>query len=223
MDIQEYIEAYVKLGLKPIPIRRGSKKPIQKNWNRFWSKTAVIEISRRYPDCNLGILLGNVIDIESDTPEGNQLLDGLLSDVSHPVYRSLKSKHHLFVNPYAWLTRIVIKGIEFRGYKHHSVLPPSIHASGTIYTWLTSSVFPIPPLPKVLSDMLVQQIPKRNRHKNKSEFVRPWCSVCEKKVTVRKSEYEIEIKHFDGDYQCRKCRKFKIPVGRRAKVKWASN
>jgi len=217
----DFVEAYVKLGLKPIAIRKSSKKPFQRGWNKAWSKVATIEIVKKYPDCSLGILLGDVIDLEADTPESNDLLDDLLKDYPHPIYRSSKSRHHLFLNPHQWLTRVVIKGIEFRGKRHHSVVPPSIHKSGIVYTWLRDSTFPIPMLPLPLSEMLISQIPKRKRHSKTSRFVRPWCDCCKKQFTVRSDEFEIELAFFrerNASWFCKRCRNVKIDVGRKAKI-----
>ncbi len=136
------------LGWNVIPVNENSKCPVGKNWNEHvWTTDNLIDILIKRPNINIGLLLGDIIDVEADTPGANAMLDRIIGDYPHPIYQSTKSKHHLFLNPDKNLTRFTTQHIEFRGLKHHSVLPPS-KINGVQYKWLTSG--PIPEMPKSL-------------------------------------------------------------------------
>jgi hypothetical protein len=143
----DFVNAYLKMDLRPIPLYHGSKRPIGKGWNEDWSRDRCVDIFDEYPNANVGLLLGPIVDVEGDTPEANQVLRSMLEDYPHPRWSSAKSEHHLFLTPDARLTRRVHDGIEFRGTRHQSVVPPSIHPeTKNRYKWLEKP-YPIPEFP----------------------------------------------------------------------------
>ncbi len=149
-----------KLGWNVIPVNENSKLPIGQKWNKVtWSIDDLLSMLTRRPNINIGLLLGDIVDVEADTPGANLMLDRILGDYPHPIYQSTKSKHHLFLTPDKNLTRFTTQHIEFRGLKHHSVLPPS-KINGIEYKWLYSG--PIPPMPKSLLKFFL-----KTRHKRK--------------------------------------------------------
>jgi hypothetical protein len=207
------LENYLNLNWKIIPLHANTKQPIFKDWNIKWNKEITETIFSQYLDCNIGLLLGNVIDIEADTEESNKLINDLLKDYNHPIYKSDKSCHHLFKNPYKHLTRFVKNHIEFRAYNHHSVLPPSIHPNGSIYTWVTSYET-IPEMPQSLKnlfsslggDIVINKI-KEKHQTFKHDYLR--CNSCHKKFLLHKARLEIELLAFSSkniQWQCNDCR-----------------
>ena len=211
----EHFDLYVKIGLKPIAIFKDSKCPIGNHWNKNWS----IERWRPYfnfDDYNMGILLGDIIDVEADTEEANDLLLRMIDDAPHPMFRSSKSIHHLFINPDKDLTRAVYGGIEFRGYLHQSVMPPSVHNDGSQYRWLKKAQFPICSMPDELLRYYYsnrkQDKPKKvakTKRRVKKEHKRTECRICKNKFYIHKKRLILEVKAFRENslpWMCHECR-----------------
>lgn len=217
----DYFDFYVKKGFNPIPVYKRSKVPIGLKWNKKWNKNFNLNYFQNH-ECNIGILLGEIVDVEADTEEANQLLTQLIGDIKHPCYKSYKSFHHFFINPDPYLTAIRYKDIEFRGNKHHSVVPPSLHENGTEYKWVESSVFPPPEMPDSLLDFYNQIIKSRKtslpRQKNKKIKIKPFhaktiCKKCNKTVFLHKKRLILEVAAFKENnliWTCRECRDLNI-------------
>jgi hypothetical protein len=209
MTNRDYFEAYLRTGLRVIPLLPKSKVPIGKNWNDDWSADRGREVFARNPDANLGLLLGRVVDVEGDTEEANHRLGLLTAGCPHPTYRSSKSVHHLFLNPDPGLTVLAVDGIEFRADRHQSVLPPSSHSDGTRYAWLAGTVFPIPPMPEPLLRYYRERKPRPRRAELKPDHVKVWCCSCEKPAFLHEQRYQAEkiaFRDLRGDWRCRSCR-----------------
>lgn len=220
MKLLAYFDKYVELGLKPIPVYKDSKKPISHGWNESWSP-------ERWRNCflkdeyNMGILLGDIVDVEGDTEEANDLLVRMIDGVDCPRFRSSKSIHYLFKNPDPALTRRVFNGIEFRGHRHQSVVPPSIHNDGKLYCWLEGSKFPIPPMPtdllnfyKICVAEKPTYIPKiKQKVKVRTDYTRTQCNTCLNKYYMNKKRLMLEVRAFqkmNQRWMCRSCRKVDI-------------
>lgn len=208
--IINYFDYYTnKLGWQVIPISPNSKSPFSKNWNKDYDQEKCRQLLEENPDSNLGLLLGNIIDLEADSEKANILLSNLTKKTDHPQYKSQKSIHHLFLTPDPYLTRITIHGIEFRGKHHQSLLPPSKNSEGIIYEWI--SYGKIPPLPDSLLNLY-------NKHKKMmlatEDWAVPTCYICHKKSRpINKKRFILEKKAFyeRGLYwQCHKCREVDI-------------
>lgn len=213
----EYFDRYVAAGLRPIAVYRDSKRPVGEGWNKDWK----VERWRGYfrtGGYNMGILLGDIIDVEGDTPEANDLLERMIDGLPHPMFRSCKSVHHLFLSPDPDLTRFVCNGIEFRGRLHQSVLPPSVHESGVPYRWLRDSRFPIPTLPDELlkfyfdnrREKKERPVPARSRPRTKKGHARTQCRVCQGWFYIHKKRLVLEVRSFREHYglpwMCHGCR-----------------
>lgn len=205
--------------MKPIPLYPNTKKPIESGWNVNWEIEHIRDIFETR-ETNMGLLLGNIIDVEGDTDLANNILLDLIGDYPHPSYTGSKSQHHLFLNPDPNLTRIAVNGIEFRAYKHQSVIPPSIHPDGTKYIWV-SDFFPAPEMPPRLLQFLNNIKSQRGsiiksvsrRRKVPRSCVRPWCSECRKREIMNRRRYFLEVEAFKTlglEWQCKKCRRFDI-------------
>lgn len=211
MRILDYFDAYVAAGLQVIPLYARSKVPVGTGWNLGWDKDFCRESFRRFPQSNIGLLLGPIVDVEGDNEEANALLSRLVGDLPHPMYRSSKSTHHLFLNHDPNLTAVRFQHMEFRGYKHQSVLPPSCHKDGAMYQWLVGTKFPVPPMPQELIDFY-------NKHVNpkpltKPGHMRPWCSVCKRRFFIHRKRFALEkeaFAHFNYAWQCWNCREVDV-------------
>jgi hypothetical protein len=199
-----FFDYYTDLGWEIIPIKPNSKRPFFPGWNNEYDPIS----SRKYIEnnvCNLGLLLGKIVDIEADTSHANNLLNNLVKDYPHPMYQSEKSIHHLFRSPDSKLTRIVLNGIEFRGNKHQSVLPPSTNSNGIEYTWIDYPTNILPPLPEKLFNFY-----KKHTCCNKLKTVEPWCDCCGgQSRPIHYKRYKIELKAFESigkKWSCHKCR-----------------
>lgn len=213
----KFFDKYVDLGLKPIPIYKKTKTPIESAWNKNWS---VERWRHRFStgEHNMGILLGDIVDVEADSEDANDLLERIIDGCPRPRFRSSKSIHNLFKNPDPSLTRIVVNGIEFRGNLHQSVVPPSCHEDGSKYMWLSGSVFPIPEMPDELKRFYFQNKDTRKIRgkkqkppaaKSKDGFLRTHCNGCKKKYHINKTRLMLEVRAFKTyglPWLCRNCK-----------------
>lgn len=120
----QHFDALTKRGLQVIPLWANTKIPRMDGWtNMVWDRQQMRDLFCRYPSSNLGLLLGNIIDVEGDSPQANEIVSQMIGDYPHPSYVSTKSVHHLFLSPDPKLRRFVFQDIEFRGFGHQSVLP----------------------------------------------------------------------------------------------------
>lgn len=211
MNILAWYDNYVAQGFKVIPLHPTTKIPLFKEWNKSWNEIYVRNIFSKAPQCNMGFLLGEVLDIEGDTLDANERLLKITKNCPHPMYSSSKSIHHLFLNPDPSLTILKFEGIEFRGEKHQSVLPPSRGKDGKRYYWLPESRFPIPKVPTSILDLLriAQNIQKQRKPGSRSII----CHSCGEECTLHYKRLKLEIVAFEilgGKWQCRKCRQVDV-------------
>jgi hypothetical protein len=212
MHILEHFELLADFGLKIIPLRHNSKAPLFKNWNTKWNKKNILQKIQRFPNSNLGLLLGEIIDVEGDSEEANNFINDLIGNYRHPVYSSKKSTHHLFLTPSHNLRRLQVNQIEFRGYGHQSVLPPS-KINDVEYKWRADFYLPVPPMPKNLLDFFNSNFKKsKNKFLIKPGHVKTKCFLCEKNNFLDKKRYNLELQVFKilgQRWQCIKCRAIK--------------
>ena len=182
-------------------------------WNHTWDHDRCRETCLKYPFANLGLLLGDIVDVEGDTEEANSLLARMVANHPHPVFRSSKSIHHLFLSPDSKLTARRFNDIEFRGHKHQSVIPPSLHEDGNKYVWLGQTRFPIPPMPDALLEYYQRHTLVSTRPRIKPGHMRPWCSVCAHRKYIHRKRYLLEVDAFRElglRWQCWLCRQIDL-------------
>jgi|688.fasta_scaffold15092_13 hypothetical protein len=207
--IMDHFEALTRQGLKVIPLRENSKIPLYKNWNNNWEYHWVRSKFERFPNSNIGLLLGDIVDVEGDSEEANTTILNLVKDYPHPTYRSSKSIHHLFLTPDKSLRHFRWKEIEFRGHGHQSVLPPS-QTKEVTYKWLKNFKFPVPPMPHELIVFLER---KRKKKLFKVE-IKPGhkkvrCFTCQQEIFLHEKRHELELKAFTLlglKWDCQDCR-----------------
>ncbi len=202
----EHFEVLSKNGLEVIPLHPGEKVPVYYAWQKDYDPAHTRWHILSNPDCNLGIRLGRVLDVEGDTTHANAVIDSLVHGVEHPMYQSRKSVHHLFLNPFRDLTRITHNGVEFRGHYHQSVVPPSV-VKDTEYHWLSVDFplrLPPPALLKYLERLRIQCIGDV-----KPGHVKLPCYTCRKIQYLHRKRFELELKAFHAmgsRWLCRSCR-----------------
>jgi hypothetical protein len=220
MNNLQIFQGYRNLGYQIIPLHFGRKSPVLNNWNRKYDHE-LIETYFRNSDAkvNFGILLGDIVDVEGDSIQANQQLSDLFSKITHPIYQSAKSLHHLFRNPHTKLTRVACEGIELRAYRHQSAIPPSTHKDGMRYKWLTKlmHVDDIPVLPEFVNDFLnkirISAIKKKYKNKVKPGHVQAICDKCSTHVFMHSKRFKLEIAIFKDHgekWKCKTCRKFDL-------------
>lgn len=207
--ILDHFDALASKGLKVIPLRENSKIPLYKNWNKDWEYHWVRHKFERFPRSNIGLLLGDIVDVEGDSQESNDIILNLIKDYPHPTYRSSKSIHHLFLTPDSSLRHFRWKEIEFRGHGHQSVLPPS-QTVDVVYKWLKNFKFPVPPMPEELVQFLELKR-KKKIHKVllKPGHLKVFCATCKEKIFLHKKRHELELKAFKllgQKWECQDCR-----------------
>lgn len=207
--VLEHFDALTQRGLRIIPLRENSKIPLCKGWSAGWDRKAAREKLRIFPNCNIGLLLGEIVDVEGDDEPANRLIDELVGDYPHPTYSSTKSRHHLFLTPDPNLRIFKVGQIEFRGHGHQSVLPPSNH-QGIAYKWLKRFQFPVPEMPEALQNFY-------RKHKLgqciKPGHLQVWCGECGKKRFLHRKRFELELEVFrllDSKWLCHECRPLDI-------------
>lgn len=219
MLLLKYFDKYVDAGLKPIAVHIKHKCPLGDAWNQKWDisrwRPFFEDTSKQY---NMGILLGDIVDVEGDTEDANDLIERMIDGVPHPKFRSSKSIHHLFQTPDPELTRIVTGGIEFRGHRHQSVVPPSIHSEGMKYQWLEGSKMPVPKMPEELANFYFNNKKekkekivayKKPKRRTKVGHTRTECRICKNSFFIHKKRLMLEVRSFqeyDLPWMCHGCR-----------------
>jgi hypothetical protein len=220
MDAIEVFSVYKNLGYKIIPLYPNSKVPMFGQWQKNYSYNKIEKIiTNSTEDINFGIILGDVIDLEGDCVESNKILDSMLADVYHPVFSSNKSKHHLFKSSIKNLTKIEFDGIEARGHRHQSVIPPSAHIAGCNYEWIFNIVpyTELPELPEFLYRKIISLLPKiknkLNKTNLKSNHSKILCFNCNATQMINQKRFNKEMEVFKKNnmqWACMKCRPFDL-------------
>lgn len=211
LSVLKHFDLLVEQGLKIIPLRENTKSPICKGWPN-WDYSTNRSILQRFPNSNIGILLGDIIDVEGDSEEANKRINDLIGDYSHPSYTSFKSTHHLFKNPDPKLTIFKFEEIEFRGHRHQSVLPPSSLPNGVVYKWLRGSKFPIPEMPPKLLNFY-RNLRRSKYSKLKPNHLRVRCANCNKFSFIHQKRFDLELqalKTIGLRWKCQECREFDL-------------
>lgn len=220
----EWHDKYVELGLKPIPVYKEAKNPAG---GRAWYEGWTPDRYRSYfhtDAYNMGIILGDIIDVEGDTEEANDLLLRMIDGLPHPMFRSRKSIHHLFQSPDPSFQWIGVNGIEFRGAKHQSVVPPSLQEEGVQYQWVRGSQFPAPLMPEELLRFFLANKEIRDaktpyhrqfrklRNRKKGGHTRTVCKICNNGFYIHEKRLMLEVRAFREYYNlpwmCHGCREF---------------
>lgn len=142
------IRLYLKRGLSLIPTNRANKLPFFK-WGQWADEKALpkqwTEWWKAYPGCNVSVIYSS-----TDTPEGTQLVCvDTDTDVAEawvlaqsdlpqtPTVETANGYHRYYLAPKGLRHFAGTKGLpEVRCGRHYSQLPPSIHPTGVVYSWV---------------------------------------------------------------------------------------
>lgn len=156
MNFAERAEPYRSEGIPVFPVSR-SKVPLTPRGFRdaTTDKDLVLDWARRWPDANVSIVTGKtsgiaVLDVDGE--QGEQSLREL-ADRRGIRFRSERIAttgrgRHLY---FGWIKGLkcsagkLAPGLDIRGEGGAIIAPPSVHASGRVYTWLTHG--PLIPFP----------------------------------------------------------------------------
>lgn len=147
MSLDPSLATLLSLGCRVVRLARREKRPLGAGWQQRSTDDPETVAAWLRSGSNVGLLLGpasGVIDVESDSPEGEALAQGLGLDRLDgagftPTWRSARGVHRL----YRWepwmpaAATIDLGGLEVRigGRAAQSVLPPSVHPTGAAYRW----------------------------------------------------------------------------------------
>lgn len=151
--------AYAARGWRVLPVEPRGKKPILFDWpNAATTDPAIIrEWWNRTPDANVGIATGTASGVEvADEDQA-----GALARFAVPLTveaRTPKGRHLYFPTNGAPLRNRVraLDGVDVRSDGGFVVAPPSIHATGTRYTWTCApGTVPLAEMPAALRAALM--------------------------------------------------------------------
>ena len=140
-----------------------------------------------HPQANIGLACGHRFDVlDLDGPTGITALQafadqhGVRLPATGPVVRSGRSDGgwHYYLAPSGLPRRArVLDGVDYQALGGYVVAPPSRHATGQRYTWARDLAHPLPTLPGVLHERLVERAPPARPVPTVSldrEGVHPW-------------------------------------------------
>jgi hypothetical protein len=131
-------------GLVPIPVGP-DKRPLVR-WEPFQLEPPhadqIDEWWRRWPEANIGVVTGQVsgvVVLDADGPEGLESLKALHTPATTWLSRTGRGWHQWFAHPGVTIgNRAGVRPhLDVRGDGGYVVAPPSLHASGQRYEWLT--------------------------------------------------------------------------------------
>src|SRR5262249_53248813 len=135
---------YLQHGLMPIPVGP-DKRPLV-DWKSYQNDAPhadqVDEWWTRWPQANVGIVTGKisgVVVLDADGDEGLASLKTLNTPATTWLSRTGRGWHQWFAHPGVMISNRagVRPHLDVRGDGGYVVAPPSLHASGRRYEWLT--------------------------------------------------------------------------------------
>jgi hypothetical protein len=149
-DVEQNALEYLRRGWSVIPIRPHDKRPAIR-WMEYQHRLAtedeIREWYRHWPNANVGIVTGAisglvVLDVDPKH-DGDASLEGLIREHG-PLPHTIEAEtggggRHLYFSHPGGMVRNKVglaSGIDLRGDGGCVVAPPSIHASGKVYSWL---------------------------------------------------------------------------------------
>jgi len=192
MDVEQWVWYYYKEGINIVPAYRGEKLP-KVNWKKYETEFVSEEVQKKwlldkkYENifAILGSISNNTAEIDIDVP--NIKLEDIFDDVGEAkkklwiaessmgrkkIYcrgHDIKGSDNQVVSDKKYKMpndKDTLPHVEYRGHKHGSILPPSIHYSGAQYKWLNlDKDGKLPNLETIETTKLYNKIVKRLREK----------------------------------------------------------
>jgi hypothetical protein len=134
---------YIRCGWTVLPIPRGEKEPRIQNWPNL--RLAETDLPAHFGNSeNIGVILGEasggLVDVDLDSPEAVVLADSFLPNTGFISGRASKRRSHRFYScdptplPHKFCDTDGSCIVELRSNGQQTVLPPSLHPSGELYT-----------------------------------------------------------------------------------------
>ncbi len=192
-DIKQSALEYLRMGLPIIPLcspnhvgmsathrelcTASGKAPLLKNWSHRGTpaEEEVLQWFEKWPNCNIGLILGdtgeyNLVGIDIDGQIGETLLEKYSKGVLPPTWSFSTSNGRRLIYALPEGTESKKEAVKtkdgelaFIAQGQQTVMPPSIHSSGAVYTWTEDpSSTPLEDAPQwLLNIILVQEeVPK---------------------------------------------------------------
>lgn len=151
------------LGWSVIPLRPGGKEPLIK-WEEYKARRASLDEiagwARRWPDCNVGIVTGEVsglVVLDLDTAEAIAEAQQRGLPATATVRTGGGGRHFYFEHPgmkvisrSAWCA---VKGLDTKGDGGYVVGAGSRHPNGNAYKWITPPALGLAPMPQWLQEL----------------------------------------------------------------------
>lgn len=159
---------YLNKGFSVIPLAYGAKKPNLSGWSKYCDQIMSIEDAQLFFTSarNIGLTLGPAsglcaVDIDTDNPTMLKKIEHILPE--SPV-KKRGAKGYTAFYKFNGLPSKSVKnengdGIDFLSTGRQTVLPPSLHPSGTEYKWLTNETLltcPTENIPEISDNTLKQ-------------------------------------------------------------------
>jgi hypothetical protein len=141
-NIKKLARQYLAKRFSVIPVGK-DKRPLIK-WEEFQKRRPteqeVEQWFQQWPDANIAIIAGQISGlavIDFDSPEALEFGKSKGLSVT-PMVKTFRGFHAYFKFQEGvrnFQKRDDLPGIDLRGEGGYAVLPPSVHANGTVYTW----------------------------------------------------------------------------------------
>jgi len=138
--------------------RSPGKRPLLKKWEQL-EKTP--DLSKFPAGCNIGLVCGKVSGvtiIDGDSPLFMQeVFNGMEDNLGTLRSRRTEGRGHTYFkyNPRLPASKHHILGLEILSDGSNAVLPPSVHISGDIYSWVNPKTSELREMPKKIEDNLI--------------------------------------------------------------------
>ncbi|MGG3887332.1 bifunctional DNA primase/polymerase [Brevibacillus panacihumi] len=179
--IHKWLKQYAKRGLEVIPCN--GKAPCIKDWKNNGKPTReeVEHWITKYPDLNIGLVLGSVSKIVGIDIDGKEAWSRLqeVSKEDLPETWAFKTpgggKRLLYKIPEGMVCKKWVESLDgehselaLLGEGQQTILPPSIHPNGGIYTWIkdrSPSRIELAPAPQWILDLMTGKKKKETSEK----------------------------------------------------------
>jgi hypothetical protein len=163
-DLGDAALAFARAGRRVFPCKERGKQPLTEHGfkDATTDEGTIRDWWSRWPDANIGYPTGERIVLDVDGAEGEAALAALEKEHG-PLPETLRARtgegRHLYFDPNGAVIRNSAgklgPHLDVRGVGGYVILPPSVHASGTLYEWL-NRVKPAP-LPAWFGQLLSEQ------------------------------------------------------------------
>ena len=147
-DREQAALSYASSGMRVLPLEPRGKKPFRGQGvdHATTDQDRIRAWFRAEPEINVGIAAGDgLIILDADSPSA---VEFMASQPPTLTARTGKGKHFYYSSerPFKNSVKKLRDGLDVKTDRGYVVAPPSIHESGTIYTW-EHELAPVAPLP----------------------------------------------------------------------------